>query len=133
MPTTAKVISTLVKDHIIKNDVMVFAKSYCPYCSRVRSELKKNNIVFDAIDLDTREQNDGSEIQAYLLEITGQRTVPNVFANGHHVGGCDETLKALSNGTFKKLLEGPAGKFRPKPTEKPEAKAPVPDQQGAAM
>ncbi|PIA18891.1 glutaredoxin type 1, partial [Coemansia reversa NRRL 1564] len=94
----------LVKDHIIKNDVMVFAKSYCPYCVRVRHELKKNNIVFDAIDLDKREQKDGSEIQAYLLEITGQRTVPNVFANGHHVGGCDETLKALSNGTFKKLL-----------------------------
>ncbi|KAJ2077501.1 thioredoxin reductase [Coemansia sp. RSA 988] len=133
MPATAKVISTLVKDHIIKNDVMVFAKSYCPYCTRVRHELKKNNIVFEAIDLDKREQKDGSEIQQYLLEITGQRTVPNVFANGHHVGGCDDTLKALSNGTFRKLLESPPGNFRPKPAETTESKTPTPGQQGAAM
>jgi hypothetical protein len=32
---------------------------------------------------------DGSEIQDALKEWTGQRTVPNVFINGKHIGGCD--------------------------------------------
>jgi len=33
---------------------------------------------------------DGSAIQAALLELTGQRTVPNVFINGKHLGGNDK-------------------------------------------
>lgn len=32
---------------------------------------------------------DGSEIQSALAEWTGQRTVPNVFIGGDHIGGCD--------------------------------------------
>ena len=35
----------------------------------------------------------GADIQAALLEKTGQRTVPNVFINGKHVGGHDDTMK----------------------------------------
>lgn len=34
-------------------------------------------------------EGDGSEIQAALAEWTGQRTVPNVFIGGSHIGGCD--------------------------------------------
>lgn len=32
---------------------------------------------------------DGADIQAALAEWTGQRTVPNVFIGGNHIGGCD--------------------------------------------
>ena len=32
---------------------------------------------------------DGSAIQAALVQLTGQRTVPNVFIAGQHIGGCD--------------------------------------------
>lgn len=32
---------------------------------------------------------DGKELQAALVEWTGQRTVPNVFIGGNHIGGCD--------------------------------------------
>jgi len=32
---------------------------------------------------------DGAELQDALKEWTGQRTVPNVFINGKHIGGCD--------------------------------------------
>ena len=42
-----------------------------------------------------------------LKELTGQRTVPNVFVNGQHIGGCDQTVQAYSNGTLAQLiLEG---------------------------
>lgn len=39
---------------------------------------------------------DGSEIQSALAEWTGQRTVPNVFIGGNHIGGCDGKIYTLS-------------------------------------
>lgn len=38
------------------------------------------------------------------LEITGQKTVPNVFVNGKHIGGCDDTLAAIASGVFNELI-----------------------------
>lgn len=46
----------------------------------------------------------GEAIQAYLLEKTGQRTVPNVFVNKTHIGGSDDLAKAERDGTLQKLL-----------------------------
>ena len=48
--------------------------------------------------------DNGSSIQAILLEITGQKTVPNVFINGQHLGGCDDTIAAYTKGVLSKLL-----------------------------
>jgi glutaredoxin 3 len=48
---------------------------------------------------------DGSNIQASLLELTGQKTVPNIFVKGKHLGGCDKTLAAIKSGEFNKMLE----------------------------
>ena len=48
--------------------------------------------------------DEGADIQAALLAMTNQRTVPNVFVNGKHIGGNDATQAALKDGTIKKLL-----------------------------
>ena len=47
----------------------------------------------------------GSKVQAVLANLTGQRTVPNVFVKGEHLGGCDNTLDALNTGEFERMLE----------------------------
>ncbi|XVE67894.1 hypothetical protein DITRI_Ditri09bG0024600 [Diplodiscus trichospermus] len=47
---------------------------------------------------------DGSEIQAALAEWTGQRTVPNVFIGGKHIGGCDNTTAIHKEGKLVPLL-----------------------------
>lgn len=47
---------------------------------------------------------DGSEIQAALAEWTGQRTVPNVFIGGKHIGGCDTTTALHGEGKLVPLL-----------------------------
>lgn len=51
------------------------------------------------------EPEGGAEIQNYLLSKTGQSTVPNVFVNGTHVGGNDDTHAAVKSGKLKSLLE----------------------------
>lgn len=50
--------------------------------------------------------DNGDEIQQNLLALTKQRTVPNIFVKGKHIGGCDDTLASISRGEFQKLVSG---------------------------
>lgn len=50
------------------------------------------------------QNSDGPEVQAHLYELTKQKTVPNVFVRGQHVGGCDSVLKAVADGSLQSLL-----------------------------
>ena len=61
------------------------------------------NIPAKIIELDT--MDNGSEVQAALLDISGQRTVPNVFIKGKHLGGNDDTQAAARSGKLAKMLE----------------------------
>jgi glutaredoxin 3 len=61
----------------------------------------KNHSV-KVIELDNL--NNGSKIQAELLAMTGQRTVPNVFIKGKHLGGNDDTHAALASGKLQAML-----------------------------
>lgn len=47
---------------------------------------------------------EGIYIQDALLAMSGQKTVPNVFVKGVHVGGGDKTVAAIASGEFQKLL-----------------------------
>ena len=49
-------------------------------------------------------KDEGTAIRDYLFERTGQKTVPNVYVKGTHLGGCDNTLAAHAEGRLHKLL-----------------------------
>ncbi|NXJ09733.1 TRXR3 reductase, partial [Odontophorus gujanensis] len=91
-----------VRTLIATHRVMIFSKSYCPYCRRVKELFSSLGVQYYALELD--ETDDGPSIQQVLAELTNQRTVPNVFVHGKHIGGCDSTYKAVENGTLQKLL-----------------------------
>lgn len=82
--------------------VVVFSKTYCPYCTATKQLLSGMNIDAKIVELD--KLDNGSEIQSALLDITGQRTVPNVFIKGKHLGGNDVTQAAAKNGKLKEML-----------------------------
>ncbi len=84
----------LVESLIAENFVVVFSKAYCPYCIRAKDLLKSLNVKFCAIELDARP--DGSQIQSQLAQMTKQRTVPNIFINKKHVGGCDDLFELVT-------------------------------------
>ncbi|KAI1890469.1 hypothetical protein AGOR_G00154030 [Albula goreensis] len=95
-------IKSRIQELIDSNPVLVFSKSYCPYCVKVKDLFKELNVKCNVVELDL--MDDGSNYQDLLLEMTGQKTVPNVFINKTHVGGCDKTLQAHKDGLLQQLL-----------------------------
>ncbi|KAJ3205075.1 hypothetical protein HDU83_007547 [Entophlyctis luteolus] len=91
-----------VEQGIAANKIMVFSKSYCPFCDKAKALLRRYGVRFEYYELDLRD--DGADIQAYLAQKTGQRTVPNIFINGTQVGGCDDLHRLDATGELTNLL-----------------------------
>jgi glutaredoxin 3 len=86
-------IQQLVDTAVKSSKVVVFSKSFCPYCIKAKNLLKSKNVTFELFELDQRDDGSvqlttGAEIQQYLAKISGQTTVPNIFIQSKHVGGC---------------------------------------------
>uniref|UniRef100_A0A0D6R8K2 Glutaredoxin domain-containing protein n=1 Tax=Araucaria cunninghamii TaxID=56994 RepID=A0A0D6R8K2_ARACU len=90
---------------IDENGVVVFSKSYCPYCRSTKQLLDGKKADYFLMELD--EVDDGSELQSALAEISGQRTVPNVFISQKHVGG-NSDVQALGKKLDAMLKEAGA-------------------------
>mmetsp|Transcript_35106 Transcript_35106/g.99571 ORF Transcript_35106/g.99571 Transcript_35106/m.99571 type:complete len:99 (+) Transcript_35106:251-547(+) len=95
----AEVISEQVSAH----DVMVFSKSYCPFCKRAVQILRQ--AFGDAVEvLEMEDRADCDDLQDELLKQTGGRSVPRVFIKGKFVGGCDDVTALANKGELKRLL-----------------------------
>lgn len=89
----------MIKD----NKVMIFSKSYCPFCNLVKSIFDRLEVPYEHLELDLIEN--GAEIQSALLEKSGQKTVPNVYVNGEHLGGATDVRAAHDNGRLQEMLK----------------------------
>jgi glutaredoxin 3 len=76
---------------------------YCTKAKRVLDKYASAGLSYKVIELDA--VKNGGAIQSALAEITGQRTVPNVFIGGKSIGGGDETAAADRSGTLSKKLK----------------------------
>ncbi|KZT58297.1 glutaredoxin, partial [Calocera cornea HHB12733] len=84
--------------------VVIFSKSWCPYCKRAKALILENYPDVPTKILELDELSDGDDIQAYLLQKTGQRTVPNVFVAQKHIGGCDNVVALQRSGELAKIM-----------------------------
>ena len=91
---------------IAEKPVFVISKSYCPFCVKAKEVLKKYNIPADKIEIiDIENDANCSEIQDYMKQLTGGRSVPRVFIGGKCIGGGDETAAADKSGKLRGMLE----------------------------
>ncbi|XP_006394326.2 glutaredoxin-C1 [Eutrema salsugineum] len=97
-----EVVMNKVKEIVSSYPVVVFSKTYCGYCQRVKQLLTQLGASFKVFELD--EMSDGGEIQSALSEWTGQSTVPNVFIKEKHIGGCDSVMESNKQGKLVPLL-----------------------------
>ncbi|KAF9585089.1 glutaredoxin [Lunasporangiospora selenospora] len=96
------VIKNLTEKLIRENKIMFFGKSYCPFCRNAKQVLSEKGLHFKVYEIDL--EKDGPEVQNYLLEKTGQRTVPNIFINTQHLGGNSDLVAAKENGKLDQML-----------------------------
>jgi glutaredoxin 3 len=83
--------------------VVVFSKTTCGYCRKTKAlfaELNQDVAVYEL-----NEMGNGGSIQDLLAEMTTQRSVPNVFVKGQHIGGNSDTFGLFKSGELQKLLE----------------------------
>eukprot|EP00271_Cylindrocystis_brebissonii_P010242 TRINITY_DN26380_c0_g1_i1.p1 TRINITY_DN26380_c0_g1~~TRINITY_DN26380_c0_g1_i1.p1 ORF type:complete len:114 (+),score=20.19 TRINITY_DN26380_c0_g1_i1:276-617(+) len=85
------------------NSLVVFSKTYCPYCVKVKKLLRDLGTNPTVLELDV--EADGPQLQSAVAGWTGQRTVPSVFIGGEFIGGCDDTVASHSRGKLVPLLK----------------------------
>ncbi|XP_063219783.1 thioredoxin reductase 1, cytoplasmic-like [Bacillus rossius redtenbacheri] len=93
----------IVDKFINDNGIFIFSKSYCPYCKKVKDLFSELAVQFGSVELDQIEN--GNEIQAALYEKSKQKTVPNVYISGRHMGGCSDVVEAQASGLLQDLLD----------------------------
>ncbi|SCV72028.1 BQ2448_4722 [Microbotryum intermedium] len=94
-----------VDKHIKDSHVVVFSKSYCPYCKATKQLLNDLDAKATVFELDQMEEGKRADWQAYLGEKTGQRTVPSVWIDGDFIGGNSDVQSAHTSGKLQKLLK----------------------------
>ncbi len=89
---------------VLPLQVVIYSKSYCPYCSATKSLFQTQFSDVDAKIFELDQMNDGASIQSDLAAMTGQRTVPNVWVRGKFVGGNDDTQALFRSGKLTEML-----------------------------
>lgn len=83
--------------------VKMYTTAVCPYCVRAKQVLKAKGVEqIEEIRVDT-----SPELREHMMQITGRRTVPQIFIGDTHVGGCDELYALERTGRLAPLLSAP--------------------------
>jgi len=82
--------------------VKMYTTAVCPYCIRAKQILKSKGVEqIEEVRIDTNPQE-----RDRMMEITGRRTVPQIFIGDTHVGGCDDLVALDGRGGLVPLLQG---------------------------
>lgn len=82
--------------------VKMYTTAVCPYCIQAKKILKARGVEqIDEVRIDMLPQE-----RARMMEVTGRRTVPQIFIGETHVGGCDDLMALDSRGALMPLLNG---------------------------
>lgn len=82
--------------------VKMYTTAVCPYCIRAKQILQSRGV--EAIDEIRVDLDPGQRLS--MMEITGRRTVPQIFIGDTHVGGCDDLVALDQQGRLAPLLQG---------------------------
>jgi glutaredoxin 3 len=80
--------------------VRMYTTAVCPYCIRAKQILQSKGVTQIEeirIDLNPAERE-------HMMQITGRRTVPQIFVGQTHVGGCDDLVALDAKGGLMPLL-----------------------------
>jgi len=79
--------------------IEIYTTPYCPYCVRAKALLEKKGVDYTETDV-----SDTDLRAAMTKRAGGSRTVPQIFIDGRHIGGCDDLHDLDRNGELDPLL-----------------------------
>ena len=80
--------------------VRMYTTQVCPFCIRAKALLRQRGVaLIDEVRVDL-----DPEQRSRMMELTGRRTVPQIFIGDTHVGGCDELMALDQRGGLLALL-----------------------------
>ncbi|MEW9797402.1 glutaredoxin 3 [Alteromonas sp. CYL-A6] len=80
----------------------MYTKAYCPFCIRAKALLTEKGVEFKEYAID-REQALRDEM---IERANGGWTVPQIFINNQHIGGCDDLMALERQQKLDALLAG---------------------------
>ncbi|MBB6308257.1 glutaredoxin 3 [Xanthobacter tagetidis] len=80
--------------------IVIYTKSYCPYCHAAKELLRRKGWTFTEIDVTT----DAEGQQEMSRRAGGRTTVPQIFIGDTHVGGCDDLYALEEAGRLDPLM-----------------------------
>ena len=81
-------------------NVEIYVKTFCPYCVRAEQLLRAKDIQFSEYVIDM----DPGKRQEMIQRANGRTTVPQIFIDGRHIGGCDDLHALERDGKLNALL-----------------------------
>jgi len=79
--------------------VEIYATSFCRHCMDARDFLQAKGVEYDEYLLDLMPLEKDA-----MIERCGQKSIPQIFINGQHIGGLTELRELDSSGKLDKLL-----------------------------
>lgn len=81
--------------------IVLYTKEYCPYCVRAKALLHQKKQTFTEFRIDLH-----PELRDEMMQKSGRTTVPQIFINSQHIGGCDDLYALEAQGSLDALLKG---------------------------
>ena len=80
--------------------IIIYSKDPCPYCVSAKNLLRRKGVEFTEIKITS------DEIKSEMIAKSGGRmTVPQIFINEKHIGGCDDLHALDAAGKLDELLK----------------------------
>ena len=81
--------------------VELYYADYCPYCRNAKTLLESKKVDFTLYDVDS-----DAALREEAKTRSGRQTIPQIFINDQHIGGCDDLFALESDGKLDTLLKG---------------------------
>lgn len=80
-------------------DITLYSSNYCPFCIRAKQLLNSKGVKYNEISVDGQ-----PDVRAKMARLAGRTSVPQIWINDTHVGGCDELIALDRSGKLDTML-----------------------------
>ncbi|GDX36194.1 glutaredoxin-1 [Alphaproteobacteria bacterium] len=80
--------------------IIIYTKDICPYCNKAKALLQRKNAQYHEIKV-----VDDVTKEEMVKKANGKMTVPQIFINDIHIGGCDDLYAMEAEGKLDELLK----------------------------